>query len=270
MAEAVETFMKNNRSLVRGLAILRSFNETPRPTLTEVAERTELSRATCLRFLRTLSEEGYVAYDDALKRYQLRPLVLELGYAALASLSLPDLAIPELQAVADHTGGAVNLAALEGDEVILLARTIAQAEKRKLVTMNLHVGMRLPAHCTAMGRVLIGASASDPKAFIDNMRIEQVSSKTVVDRQQILEAVERVREHGYAVVVDQLREGYGAVGVPLVIPGYPLFALSASLSTRDNSHERLIDEVLPLLQQSVKRLQRTLHSGAHIDRESEL
>lgn len=261
-AEPEHQGIKGNRSLVRGLAIIRAFNQTPRPSLTEIARQVGLTKATCLRFLRTLQEEGYVDYDDALKRYQLRPLVLELGYAALASLSLPTMVTPEIQALADETGGAVNLSVLDGDEVVILARTIAQAEKRKLVTMNLHVGMRLPAHCTTMGRILVGISTPDVRAFVNTMRIEKMTTETLIDRDALSEVIVQAASRGYEVTEDQLRLGYGAVGVPLVIPHHPPFALAVSLSSVDNSREQLVRETLPLLQQTAERLSRAFSGGA--------
>ena len=174
--------IKQNRSLSRGLRILRVFNEEPRPTLTRIAASVELDKTTCRRFLLTLQEEGYVEYDETLKRYQLRPLVLELGFAALGSMSVPKVAAPYMQDLANQTGGALNLSKLEGDEVVLVGRAVAEAEKRKLVTMNLHVGMRLPAHCTAMGRILIGTTQRDVSDFVQQMAIQQVVASTLVSR----------------------------------------------------------------------------------------
>jgi IclR family transcriptional regulator, pca regulon regulatory protein len=254
--------MKSNRSLARGLMILRTFNEAPRPTLTEISTRVGLTKATCLRFLKTLQDEGYVDYDESLKRYQLRPLVLELGYAALASLSMPTAAVPEMQALADQTGGAVNLSVLDGTEIVLLARTVAQEEKRKLVTMNLHVGMRLPAHCTAMGRILLGISKPDVAAFVAGMQLAQLTNKTLVDSDKLSEAIMHAASRGYEIIEDQLSLGYGAVGVPLIIPNHPPFALAVSVSTLDNSHDRLERVILPLLQQTADRLSRAFAGAA--------
>lgn len=253
---------KSNRSLARGLGILRVFNESPRPTLTEISHRVGLTKATCLRFLRTLQEEGYVDYVEDLKRYQLRPLVLELGYAALASLSLPQVAAPEMQALADRTGGAVNLSVLDGDEIIVVARTVAHHEKRRLVTMNLHVGMRLPAHCTAMGRVLIGIAHPDLEGFVTGMRVEKLTPKTEVSRPQLLRAIREAAANGYEVVEDQLSLGYGAIAVPIRIPHRPPFALAVSMSTVDYSRAGLEREVLPALRETADRLTRAFAGGA--------
>lgn len=250
--------LKTNRSLSRGLRILRAFNDLPQPTLTELAKRVDLTKATCLRFLQTLQDEGYLDFDESLKRYQLRPLVLELGYAALTSMSLPVVAGPEMQALADRTGGAVNLAVLDGHEVVIVGRNVAHAEKSRLVTMNLHVGMRLPAHCTAMGRVLIGATHPDVRGFVAKMRVERLTPKTLVNRAGLAKAISEAATRGYEVVEDQLSLGYGAIGVPLAVPNRQKFALAVSLATSDYSRAKLVRDVLPPLKAAAEQLGRLL------------
>jgi len=250
--------VKTNRSLSRGLRILRAFNEHPQPTLTELATSVDLTKATCLRFLQTLHDEGYLDFDETLKRYQLRPLVLELGYAALTSMSLPVVAGPEMQALADRAGGAVNLAVLDGDEVVIVGRNVAHAEKRRLVTMNLHVGMRLPAHCTAMGRVLIGATHSDVRAFVATMRLEKLTPKTLVNRPGLSKAIMEAASRGYEVVEDQLSLGYGAIGIPLAIPHRQKFALTVSFPTSEYSRAKIVKDMLPALKETADQLGRLL------------
>jgi IclR family pca regulon transcriptional regulator len=250
--------VKTNRSLSRGLRILRTFNDLPQPTLTELAARVDLTKATCLRFLQTLQDEGYLDFDATLKRYQLRPLVLELGYAALTSMSLPVVAGPEMQALADRTGGAVNLALLDGPEVVIVGRNVAYTEQRRLVMMNLHVGMRLPAHCTAMGRVLIGATHPDVRAFVATMPLEKLTPKTLVNRPSLAKAIVDAAEQGYAVVEDQLSLGYGAVGIPLVTPRGQKFALTVSFTTSEHSQAKVVRDLLPALKETADQLSRLL------------
>lgn len=250
--------IKQNRSLSRGLRILRTFNDLPRPSLSEIASTVELDKTTCRRFLITLQEEGYVEYDDALKRYQLRPLVLELGYAALGSMSVPTLAAPYMQELANRTGGAANLSVLEGAEIVLVGRAVAEAEKRKLVTMNLHVGMRLPAHCTAMGRMLIATSHDDVRGFVAQMPLQKVTTSTVVNRAALVRAIGECAANGFAVVEDQLSLGHGAVAVPLTSGSNRRFALAVSLSTGDYSKARLVRDVLPLLRDVKEKLERVI------------
>jgi IclR family transcriptional regulator, pca regulon regulatory protein len=254
--------IKQNRSLSRGLRILRVFNAIPRPSLTDIAAAVQLTKTTCRRFLITLEEEGYVAYDSAAKRYTLRPLVLELGYAALGSMSAPTVAAPYMQELANQTGGAASLSVLEGDEVMLVGRCAANAEKRNLVTMNLHVGMRLPAHCTAMGRILIGAEHEDVRAFVAGMRVEKMTPKTLVNRARLAKAITEAAKRGYEVVEDQLGLGYGAVAVPLAPVNSRRFAMAVSLSTAEYSCTRLVKEILPLLNKTAEKLNRIIALGS--------
>jgi len=248
--------IKQNRSLSRGLRILRVFNEEPRPSLARIAASVELDKTTCRRFLLTLQEEGYVEYDETMKRYQLRPLVLELGYAALGSMSVPKVAGPYMQDLANQTGGASNLSTLEGDDVVLVGRAVAEAEKRKLVTMNLHVGMRLPAHCTAMGRILIGTTQDDVKAFVQKMRVQQVVSSTVVSRTALTREISEAARSGYAVVEDQVSLGHSAIAVPLNAGGSGHFALAVSVTTGEYTRAQLVREVLPQLLDVKTKLER--------------
>jgi len=250
--------IKQNRSLVRGLRILRAFNEVPQPSLAEIAAAVELDKTTCRRFLLTLQEEGYVEFDDTLKRYQLRPLVLELGYARLNSLSVPKLAAPYMRELANQVGGAVNLSILDGDEIVLVGRTVADVEKRKLVTMNLHVGMRLPAHCTAMGRILIGTTHDDLRSFVAAMKVHKLASSTVVNRTALTQAIAEAVRKGYAVVADQLSLGYGAIAVSLGTGMTERFGLAVSITTSDYSPERLEQDVLPELRAVKDKLDRVL------------
>jgi IclR family pca regulon transcriptional regulator len=250
----------SNRSLSRGLAIVRVFNEIPSPTLTEIATRVELTKATCLRYLRTLQDEGYVNLDEISKRYQLRPLVLELGYAALSSLSLPLIAESEMEVLADEIGGSVHLGLLDGDEVVVVGRAVASRETRKLVTMNIHVGSRLPAHCTAMGRIL-AAEAKDVDELVANMRITKMTPKTLIHRGQLAHDIKESKKRGWSLVEEDLGIGYSAIGTLIQTTSQP-FAIAVSVHTKDYSRARLVREVFPLLRAAADRLQRAFHHSS--------
>jgi IclR family transcriptional regulator, pca regulon regulatory protein len=244
----------SNRSLSRGLAIVRVFNQIPTPSLTEIAGTVGLTKATCLRYLGTLQEEGYLTLDDKSKRYQLRPLVLELGYAALTSLSLPFIAEPEMEVLANEIGGSVHLGVLDGDEVVVVARAVAAPEIRKLVTMNIHVGSRLPSYCTAMGRMLIARQVEDVAGFISGLDRRKYTSKTLIHRTQLVYEINESGQRGWSTVEEDLGIGYSAIAVA-VGAGSQLFALAASVATKDYTRASLIRELLPLLQDTASRLQ---------------
>ena len=144
------------QSLARGLAVIRAFDtDHPKMTLTEVAARTDLTRATARRFLYTLVELGYVRTDG--KIFALTAKVLQLGYAYLSGLSLPQLAQPHLEELSLQLGESTSAAVLEGTDIAYIARVAT----RRIMTVGITVGTRFPAYATSMGRVLLAALPPD-------------------------------------------------------------------------------------------------------------
>ncbi len=242
--------MKSNRSLARGLMILRAFNQAARLSLSEIVAIVDLPKPTCLRFLRTLQEEGYLYFDEDLKRYELRPLVLELGYAALSSLSLPALVQPEIDQLAEQTAGSVTIATIDNNEIVITGRAVAPPSTRKFVTLNLHVGRRLPPHATATGRLLVGMSQTDILKYWQSTPWERLTPKTLTAPDALTQETEKAIKLGYSIIKDQLSLGYSAIGVPLRHTGTRHFAIAVSLPSSLGSHETIKKEILPTLQKA--------------------
>ena len=140
------------QSLARGLAVIRAFDtDHPVMTLTEVAARTGLTRATARRFLHTLVELDYVRTDG--KTFALTAKVLQLGYAYLSGLSLPQLAQPHLEELSLKLGESTSAAVLDGTDIAYIARVTT----RRIMNVGITVGTRFPAYATSMGRVLLAA-----------------------------------------------------------------------------------------------------------------
>ena len=145
------------QSLARGLAVIRAFDtDHPNMTLTEVAARTDLTRATARRFLHTLVELGYVRTDG--KTFALTAQVLQLGYAYLSGLSLPQLAQPHLEELSLKLGESTSAAVLDGTDIAYIARVSTRADHDVGIT----VGTRFPAYATSMGRVLLAGPPAGP------------------------------------------------------------------------------------------------------------
>src|SRR3954447_4671209 len=140
------------RALERGLAVIRAFSaDAPELTLSDVARATGLDRAAARRFLLTLADLGYVKTDD--RYFRLTARVLELGYAYLSSLSLPEVASPHLERLVEEVHESSSMSVLDGDDIVYVARV----PMARIMTVAINVGTRFPAYATSMGRVLLAA-----------------------------------------------------------------------------------------------------------------
>ena len=151
-----------SQSLERGLAILSAFG-SDRSTIgvSELSRELGLSRSTTHRYIATLTSLGYLQQDAESKRYRLGPRVLDLGFAAINSMDIREISVPHLQALSDATGFTVNLAILDGPDVVYIERCRTSRSGQRQIDLNLHVGSRLPAYCTASAR---RCSRSSPRS----------------------------------------------------------------------------------------------------------
>lgn len=180
------------QSLARGLAVVRALSAPgPGRTLADVARTTGLSRAAARRFLLTLAELGYVRNDGRL--FSLTPRVLELGYAYLSALGLPEIATPHLEALVDEVHESSSVSVLDGDDIVYVARV----PTRRIMRLAINVGTRLPARVTSMGRVLL--AYHPPEDLADELR----------------PLLERVRRQGWAIVDQELEPGLRSVAAPI-------------------------------------------------------
>src|SRR6201997_4996106 len=144
------------QSLERGLAVIRAFDAEHRElALSDVARSTGLTRAAARRFLLTLVKLGYVNFSQG--RFSLRPRVLELGYAYLSSLSLPEVALPHMEALVTKVNESCSISVLDETDVVYVARV----PTRRIMSITLAIGTRLPAFVTSMGRVLLAGLPDD-------------------------------------------------------------------------------------------------------------
>ena len=144
-------------SLARGLAVIRGFTQQKRSlTISQLSQRTGIPRAAVRRCLYTLSRLGLVGSEDG-KTFALRPKILGLGYAYLSSTTLATSAQPLLDRISDVLHESSSIALLDGDEILYVARS---STTRRIMSVDLGIGTRLPAYCTSMGRVLLAYLAS--------------------------------------------------------------------------------------------------------------
>jgi IclR family pca regulon transcriptional regulator len=199
------------QSLERGLAVIRAFTaEAPELSLAEVARRTGLSRAAARRFLLTLLDLEYVRNDSG--RYSLTPRVLELGYAYVASLSLPEVAEPHLERLGAETGEFPAVSVLDAPDIVVVARVPVS----RLMTVAINVGTRLPAYATATGRVLLaGLSDEALDRYLAEAELRPLAVRTITAADALREDLERVHAQGYSLVDQELERGLRSVAAPI-------------------------------------------------------
>jgi IclR family transcriptional regulator, pca regulon regulatory protein len=211
MAAEVERGPDFVQSLERGLAVIRAFTaDRPSLTLSEVAVATGVTRAAARRFLITLMSLGYVRSDG--RQFSLRPRVLDLGYAYLSSLSLPEVAEPHLEALVAEINESSSVSVLDGDEIVYVARVPVS----RIMTVAISVGTRFPAYATSMGRVLLAGLPDDElDDYLAKVRLSRLTGRTVTSRSNLRAEILRVRAQGWALVDQELEDGLRSVAAPI-------------------------------------------------------
>jgi len=200
-------------SLARGLTVIRAFTRQKRQlTIAQVSQRTGIPRAAVLRCLYTLAQLGYVGTEDR-RTFALRPKILELGHAYMTSSPLAASSQPILDRVSDVIHESCSMAILDGDEILYIARSSTQD---RIMSIDLGLGSRLPAHCTSMGRVLLaGLPAEELNAYLGRVRIIAYTNRTVTSVQKLAQVIDDVRRKGYALVDQELEIGLRSLAVPV-------------------------------------------------------
>ena len=204
-----DTFVQ---SLARGLAVIQSFStERPAQTLTQVAEFTGLTRAGARRLLLTLEKMGYVRTDGRL--FSLTPKILDLGFSYLSSMPFWQRAQPIMEDLSANAGESCSISVLEGWEALYVLRV----PTRRIMTINLSVGSRLPAYCTSMGRVLLAALPEDKlDALLRRTPIKRYTPATVTDIEDLKGIIARCRVQGWTGTYCELEEGLMSVAAPII------------------------------------------------------
>jgi IclR family pca regulon transcriptional regulator len=255
---AMPTFEQSRdyvQSLARGLEVLGAF-DARHPTLgvAGIATRTGLSRAAVRRLVLTLEHLGYVRPHG--REYALSPRVLELGFGCLASLQLADLAQPRVEQLAQRVNHSCSMAVLDGQSIVYVLRVPV----RRVMTVALGVGARLPAYAASMGRVLLaGLPPASLDAWLGECRPMRLTPHTVTDRRRLKRIVAGVRAQGHAYVEQELELGLCSLAVPVRDrEGNVIAALNASLPFHAAAALHARRDVLPELRATALAVERCL------------
>ncbi len=245
------------QSLDRGLAVIRAFGpDRERLSLSEVARATGLTRAAARRFLLTLVRLGYVRSDG--REFSLRPRVLELGYAYLSGLALPEVAEPHLEELSAKVHESTSISVLDGPNIVYVARVAT----KRIMTVAISVGTRFPAYAASMGRVLLaGLSEEELGQYLAVTTFEAFTEQTVTDPGQLGEIIREVGQQGYSIVDQELEEGLRAIAAPIRdSSGAVTAAINVSAHARRHSREDMLTQLLPALLETARQIEVDLKS----------
>jgi IclR family pca regulon transcriptional regulator len=242
-------------ALARGLSVIRAFGpECPRMTLADIARRVDLPRATVRRSLITLATLGYVESDG--RNFSLTPKVLALGNCYLSSSPLPRAIQPMLERLAECIGESCWAAIFDDEDVLL----VAGAKTNRLLSAGLRVGSRLPAYCSAFGRMLLaGRSDSEIDAYLSRVKPRMHTSRTVIDPDAIRRAIREARENGYALADGEVELGLCSLAVPVRdVRGQPVAAVNTTAHSGRVRSNEMIERFLPHLRQVAEEIRPVL------------
>lgn len=253
------------QSLARGLSVIRAFDgDHAEMTLSDLARRTGLTRATSRRFLLTLVELGYVKTDGRL--FSLTARVLELGFSYLSALSLPEIAQPHLEQLAASIHESTSASVLDGSDIVYVARV----PTRRIMSVRINIGTRFPAYATSMGRVLLsGLTKEELDVHLAGIDFEGLTSHTVTSRTALEEELTRVREQGWAIVDQELEDGLRSIAAPIRHgTGVVLAAINVSTTASSHTVESIHETLLPPLLLAAENISNDLTASRPFSRET--
>jgi IclR family pca regulon transcriptional regulator len=261
-----------SQSLERGLAVLAEFSsERPLLGISELARAVGLSRSTAHRYVATLTVLGYLQQDAPTRKYRLGPRVLDLGFSAINSMELREISAPHLRQLSDDTGHTVNMAILDGTDILYIERCRSPHGDQREIDLNLHVGSRLPAYCTSMGKVLLAFLPEEERG--DLLRRIQLAARgpnTITARAALIAELERVRATGVAVNNEELAYGLRSIAVPVRgQDGDVVAAINLAVHRSTASIEELVQRLSPDLRRAAGEISARLGYRPGNDRREE-
>ncbi|UCI31920.1 IclR family transcriptional regulator C-terminal domain-containing protein [Mesorhizobium sp. B4-1-4] len=237
-------------TLAKGLSVIELFGEPSRYlTQSEVADRLGITKAAARRILLTLAELGYAQADG--RRFSLKPRVLRLGYAYLCTQGWLEIAQPELDRLMTDLDECCSIAMIDFPDIVLLARAVV----RRIMSISLNTGVRLPSVHTSQGRVLLAFMGEIQRdAVLEASRYDALTVNTLTDRARIREIIETVRAQRYSIVEGEVDLNMHAISVPIFAPDKSVpYALS--VSTQASRHDRAsLEAMVPRMSETAQAL----------------
>jgi IclR family transcriptional regulator, pca regulon regulatory protein len=238
-----------SQSLERGLAILGSFTpERPVLGIADIADELGMTRSTTHRYVITLVALGFLE-QGASRKYRLGLRVTDLGMSALNSTGLREHARPYLEELRRRSSYTVNIAVLDGPEVLYVDRARSFRRGQSKIDLNLRPGSRLPAYCTSMGKILLAFLPEEEQGeLIGQMTLTRRGPNSITSKKALRTELEHVREEGLAVNDEEFAEGLYSMAAPIRNESMAVVAaINMAAHASMISLEQLVDALGPHL-----------------------
>jgi IclR family transcriptional regulator, pca regulon regulatory protein len=245
-----------SQSLERGLAILTCFTpERPVLGIADIADELGMSRSTTHRYVITLLALGYLE-QGASRKYRLGLKVTDLGMAALNSTGLREHAHPYLEELRQRTSYTTNLAVLDGPEILYVDRSRSFRRGQSKIDLGLAPGSRLPAYCTAMGKLLLAYLPEDEqRELIAEMKLTKHGPNTITSKKALLSELDEIREESFAVNDEELAPELHSIAAPVRNEAREVVAaVNLAAPTTMISLSELVDALSPHLISTADRI----------------
>jgi IclR family transcriptional regulator, pca regulon regulatory protein len=229
-------------ALEKGLAVLEAFNnQNSALGLSEIAKLTHMNLPSTTRYLRTLTDLGYLHFDPDVKRYSLTPRVLSLGFTVLNNMDLRKRLYPYMLRLNRKYDVILGLAILQDTEIVYIERIIGSS----FSNLDHKVGTRLPVYCTSLGHCLLSHMDSDrAENIIAQLTMKKLSSHTITDKSRLCAELKRCRQRGYAITSQQLSLGWFNAVVPILMGEQVEGALGISYPMNFFEDQSMADKLL--------------------------
>jgi len=248
------------QTVINAVRLLEAFRDEQELGVTELSRRMGLHKNNVFRLLATLEQKHYIEQSADTERYRLGVAALELGQSFARNRTLLDRAAAFLRELARRTGESAHLGVMRDFEVVHLAGQ----QTDQAVTAGLRLGRRLPLHCTALGKVLLGCSPEEAReafdrAMVSDGQLAKRTDSTILDAHKFFEHLRGVAVRGFALDLGECDAGLGCAAAPVFDgDGALVAALSVSGPLFRLDEQRLLDEVAPLVTEMGERLSRDL------------
>jgi DNA-binding IclR family transcriptional regulator len=229
----------------------------------EVASELDIPRNAAFRLLATLASRGYVEQDPESRKYRLGLRLFQVGNAVYAALDIRRLAFPILEELRNRFQETVNLALLDGHEILYVERIESERSLRTATA----IGSRAPLYCTALGKAILAYSPALQPATGGNLGpLERLTENTITDPEALQAELDSVRDEGYAVDCEEHMVGVRCIAAPIFDSrGKPCSALSLSGPTQRMAEQTTKGEVIAAVREAARQLSQQMGYSSKIE-----